>query len=304
MLVTPAILTLVLSSLAITPAASASPFPSPSPTTPPPAWPYNLVAFPKCIEPANSANNAIKVYEARRDWGRVISASITAAKKQTECADKITNNRSEQYVLRMTAATNYSRAADLAVQEKKYSMVPDIVARSNRIYHLMTAHPNSALEPEQSEFIAANIIANNDLLAQIPSSATRVARKPAAGQGANAVFVARPEARNTIHVGDTIIFPLYDSQGSLELYAGPLRRLGVRTIARHDLWQDTHYRSFNGSTRASPNIYDAASDRGEAFLAVGPGMVSGNILLSLPKNPEHCVSCRTVHYFVTVLPKR
>jgi hypothetical protein len=103
------------------------------------------------------------------------------------------------------------------------------------------------------------------------------------------VIVAKPEVRNTIHVGDTIVFPLYDSKGGFMLYGGPLRKLGVRAIAKRDLWRGMDY--------------GVPSPRGEAYLAVKSGQASGNVLLTLPKNPMKCVSCRTVHYFVTVLPK-
>ncbi len=104
------------------------------------------------------------------------------------------------------------------------------------------------------------------------------------------VVVAKPEVRNTVHVGDTIVFPLYDAKKGFMLGGGPLRRLGIRSIAKRDLWRGMDY--------------GVPSPHGEAYLAIKAGQVSGNLLLTLPKNKMVCVSCRTVHYFVTVLPKR
>ncbi len=120
----------------------------------------------------------------------------------------------------------------------------------------------------------------------IAGNATAVGATPASSH----VIVAKPEVRNTIRAGDTIIFPLYDSTGGFMLYGGPLRRLGIRPIAKHDLWRGMDY--------------GVPSPRGEAYLAIKPGLASGNVLLTLPKNKMVCVSCRTVHYFVTILPKR
>ncbi len=103
------------------------------------------------------------------------------------------------------------------------------------------------------------------------------------------VVVAKPEVRNTIRVGDTIVFPLYDAKAGVTLYGTSLRKLGLRAIAKSDLWRGMDY--------------GVPSPHGEAYLAVKSGQVSGNLLLILPKNKMVCVSCRTVHYFVTVLPK-
>jgi len=104
------------------------------------------------------------------------------------------------------------------------------------------------------------------------------------------VIIAKPEARNTIRAGDTIVFPLYDAKGGVTLYGTSLRKLGARAIAKGDLPKNMDY--------------GVPSPHGEAYLAVKPGQVSGSLLLTLPKNKMVCVSCRTVHYFVTVLPKR
>jgi len=115
------------------------------------------------------------------------------------------------------------------------------------------------------------------------------------------VIVAKPEVRNTVRVGDTIIFPLYDAKRGITPSGNVLREIGPHPITMHDLWRDVDYKTFRASMGASKAHYDAAATRGEAFLAIKSGMASGNILLTLPKNPERCVSCRTVHYFVTVL---
>lgn len=121
--------------------------------------------------------------------------------------------------------------------------------------------------------------------------------------GAHAVartIVARPEARTTLRVGDVIVFPLYDSRHRVMLYGDALRRIGPQAIARHDLWDDIRLRPPAGwhMSRAAD---DAASDRGEAFRAVRQGSGSANVLLLLPRMKVQCASCRTVHYFFTVL---
>lgn len=115
---------------------------------------------------------------------------------------------------------------------------------------------------------------------------------PAAHVAAQPV-VARPETRTTLRAGDVVIFPLYDSQVEAMYYGTGLRRLGVRRIGHHDLWNDLRLKPPRG-------IEDAASNRGEAFSAIARGSGSVNVLLLLPKMKQRCVSCRTIHYFFTV----
>lgn len=113
-------------------------------------------------------------------------------------------------------------------------------------------------------------------------------------------IVARPEARTTVRAGDVIVFPLYDSRHPVMVYGNALRRIGPEAIAHHDLWDDMQLRPPAG-WHMSRAVDDAASDRGEAFRAVRQGSGSANVLLLLPRMKERCVSCRTVHYFFTVL---
>ncbi len=112
-------------------------------------------------------------------------------------------------------------------------------------------------------------------------------------------IVARPETRTTVGLGDVIVFPIYDSRHAVMAYGSVLERLGARSIARHDLWNDMHLKP-PPSWHMSRALDDAASDRGEAFRAIRRGSGSANVLLTLPRMKQQCVSCRTVHYFVTV----
>lgn len=115
----------------------------------------------------------------------------------------------------------------------------------------------------------------------------------------------KPEVRNTAHVGDVVIFPLYDAQGEPRPHhvdVPGLRFLGVRRIPLHDLWRDMHFIGFGAPEHRPARIFDAKSNRGEAFLAQLSGGGTVQVLLTLPRLAEHCVSCRTVHYFLTVLP--
>lgn len=108
------------------------------------------------------------------------------------------------------------------------------------------------------------------------------------------VVVARPEVSNdnVVHVGQTLIIPLYDGQlaPAPQGYGAGLRRIGQRRIHKHDLLQDLGLRSAFGG-------YDAASERGEAFLVERAGRGSINVTLRLPQYRDACVSCRTVHFF-------
>ena len=104
--------------------------------------------------------------------------------------------------------------------------------------------------------------------------------------------VARAEVpgANVVHVGQTIIIPLYD--GSIALVGDGLRDIGRRRIPKRDLLQDLGRHAFGG--------YDAASDRGEAFVAERPGRGTVNVLLRLAQYKYPCASCRTVHYYYRV----
>lgn len=123
---------------------------------------------------------------------------------------------------------------------------------------------------------------------------------PAAHVAAAHTVVARPEKRTTIRVGDVIVFPLYDSRRPAMYYGTGLRRLGVRNIGPHDLWNDMRLRP-PASWHMTRAVNDAASNRGEAFAAIRRGSGSVNVLLLLPRMSERCVSCRTIHYFFTVV---
>jgi polysaccharide biosynthesis/export protein len=107
------------------------------------------------------------------------------------------------------------------------------------------------------------------------------------------VVVARPEvsSANVVHVGQTLVIPLYDGAIATppDGYAN-LRRIGGVRIRKHDLSADLGGRSFFGG-------YDASSDRGVAFIVERRGAGSINVLLRLPQLKERCVSCRTLHFF-------
>ena len=108
------------------------------------------------------------------------------------------------------------------------------------------------------------------------------------------VVVARPEVSNgnVVRVGQTLVIPLYDGKiAPLDRgFATGLRSLGQRRIRRHDLLQDLGMKSAFGG-------YDAASDRGEAFVVEQLGGGSINVTLRLPQYKDRCVSCRTVHFY-------
>lgn len=103
--------------------------------------------------------------------------------------------------------------------------------------------------------------------------------------------VARPEApnANVVHVGQTLVIPLYDGTVAALSFEG-LRPVGQRRIRRHDLFEDLGTRSMFGG-------YDAASERGAAFIVERPGRGSVNVTLRLPRLKVRCVSCRTLHFF-------
>ena len=107
------------------------------------------------------------------------------------------------------------------------------------------------------------------------------------------MVVARPEVSNAnvVHVGQTLVIPLYDGTIATppDGYAN-LRRIGDVRIRKHDLFDDLGSRSFFGG-------YDASSDRGAAFVVESRGAGSINVLLRLPQLKEQCVSCRTLHFF-------
>ncbi len=108
--------------------------------------------------------------------------------------------------------------------------------------------------------------------------------------------VARPEVPNAniVHVGQTLVIPLYDGAIATPPDGYPnLRRIGDVRIRKHDLSEDLRSRSFFGG-------YDAASDRGTAFVVKSRGRGSINVLLRLPKLKMQCVSCRTLHFFYHV----
>jgi hypothetical protein len=108
------------------------------------------------------------------------------------------------------------------------------------------------------------------------------------------VVIARPEVSNdnVVHVGQTLVTPLYDGKiAPLDReFATGLRSVGQRRIRKHDLLQDLGDPSAFGG-------FDAASDRGEAFLVERAGGGSVNVTLRLPQYKDRCVSCRTVHFF-------
>ena len=106
-----------------------------------------------------------------------------------------------------------------------------------------------------------------------------------------AVVVAKPEVSggNVVHVGQTLIIPLYDGQVSPGMSVQGLRFVGIRRIHKHDLIQDVGRAAFGG--------YDAASDRGAAFVVEHPGRGTINVTLRLPQYKYKCASCRTVHFF-------
>ena len=107
------------------------------------------------------------------------------------------------------------------------------------------------------------------------------------------MVVARPEVSNatSVHVGQTLVIPLYDGTIATPRDGYPnLRRIGDVRIRKHDLIDDLGSRSFFGG-------YDASSDRGAAFVVKSRGAGSINVLLRLPKLKMQCVSCRTLHFF-------
>jgi hypothetical protein len=116
----------------------------------------------------------------------------------------------------------------------------------------------------------------------------------ASGRESAHVVVARPEVSNgnVVHVGQMLVVPLYD--GSISPlsrgYASGLRFIGQRRIPNRDLLRDLGNPSMFGG-------YDAASDRGEAFIVQRRGAGSINVTLRLPRLKEQCVSCRTVHFY-------
>lgn len=114
------------------------------------------------------------------------------------------------------------------------------------------------------------------------------------------VIVAKPETRTTVTVGDTIILPLYDSKVKPFVYGDALRAIGVRRIGQHDFCRDV----FAVQQSSCTNTYDAASDRGAAFVAERPGRVNVNVVLTLPRVAQRCVSCRTIQYFISIVQKR
>jgi hypothetical protein len=109
-------------------------------------------------------------------------------------------------------------------------------------------------------------------------------------------LIAAPERSGlfatVVTVGDTIIFPVYDGKVSTPPTSMPhnLRLLGNVHIANHNLLNDVHDRAAFGG-------FDAMSNIGAAYLVTESGDGSLNVLLSLPELHEHCVSCRTVHFF-------
>jgi hypothetical protein len=106
----------------------------------------------------------------------------------------------------------------------------------------------------------------------------------------SSTVVAKPEAStaNVVHVGQTLVIPLYD--GRVVSANGALRLVGNVRIARHDLRRDLGGRSARGGL-------DASSDRGEAFVVERAGSGSVDVLLRLPRLAEPCASCRTVHFY-------
>ena len=112
-----------------------------------------------------------------------------------------------------------------------------------------------------------------------------------AASGSHAV-VAKPEVPrgNVVHVGQTLIIPLYDGEVDRSHAAEHgLRFVGVQRIRKHDLIQDVGRSAFGG--------YDASSERGAAFIVEQSGRGSINVTLRLPQYKYRCVSCRTVHFF-------
>jgi hypothetical protein len=109
------------------------------------------------------------------------------------------------------------------------------------------------------------------------------------------VVVAKPEVSggNLVHVGETLVIPLYDGELSPGSSVQGLRFVGKRRIHKHDLIQDVGRAAFGG--------YDAASDRGAAFVVEHSGRGTINVLLRLPQYKDRCSSCRTVHFFYRAL---
>lgn len=107
------------------------------------------------------------------------------------------------------------------------------------------------------------------------------------------VVIARPEVSNdnVVHVGQTLVIPLYDGEIAPHGYrdAEGLRLVGQVRIPKRDLLRDLGKQSFGG--------YDAVSERGAAFIVGSPGGGSINVLLRLPQYKDRCVSCRTVHFY-------
>ena len=109
------------------------------------------------------------------------------------------------------------------------------------------------------------------------------------------VVVAKPEVSrgNVVHVGQTLVIPLYDGELSPGSSVQGLRFVGIRHIHKHDLIQDVGRAAFGG--------YDAASDRGAAFVVEQSGRGTINVLLRLPQYKYKGASCRTVHFFYRAL---
>ena len=114
------------------------------------------------------------------------------------------------------------------------------------------------------------------------------------------VVVAKPEVQTTVAVGDVLILPLYDAKPSARVAGDAVRFLRIERIDDHDLWSDTSFKAF-GAAQMPRAVYDAASNRGEAFLAQKSGMSTVLIYLTLPRLTELCVDCRVVHYFIRVV---
>lgn len=109
------------------------------------------------------------------------------------------------------------------------------------------------------------------------------------------VVVAKPEVSggNVVHVGQTLVIPLYDGMVQAGSSVQGLRFVGIRRIHKHDLIRDMGRTAFGG--------YDAASDRGAAFVVEQAGRGTINVTLRLPQYKYPCVSCRTVHFFYRAL---
>jgi hypothetical protein len=138
---------------------------------------------------------------------------------------------------------------------------------------------------------AVDVRVRHVTVAGVATAGAPVAR--AASPQSSRVVVAKPEVSdgNVVHVGQTLVIPLYDGAIATPADGYPnLRRIGGVRIRKHDLSDDLGGRSFFGG-------YDASSDRGVAFIVERRGAGSINVLLRLPQLKEQCVSCRTLHFF-------